>query len=113
MIESFRFTSKIPKVHYVDERGIIEEPYDSAEDMLKKKGFVVKVEKLFKWKNLPVAKVFFCNCQQFADLIRRNPGNTQLLAEYRNRISLHKVNRLVAGQEVRGSWCWRNNFCEV
>ena len=103
MIESFRFTSKIPKVHYVDERGIIEEPYDSAEDMLKKKGFVIKVEKLFKWKNLPVAKVFFCNCQRFADLIRRNPGNTQLLAEYCNRISLHKVNRLVAGQEVRGS----------
>ena len=103
MIESFRLTSKIPKVHYVDERGIIEEPYDSAEDMLKKKGFVIKVEKLFKWKNLPLAKVFFCDCQRFADLIRKNPGNTQLLAEYFNRIFLHKVNRLVAGQEVRGS----------
>ena len=40
MIESFHLTSKIAKVHYADERGIIEEPYDSAEDMLKKKGFV-------------------------------------------------------------------------
>ena len=103
MIESFRLTSKIAKVHYVDERGIIEEPYDSVEDMLKKKGFVIKVEKLFKWKNLPLAKVFFCDCQRFADLIRKNPGNTQLSAEYFNRIFLHKVNRLVAGQEVRGS----------
>ncbi|RMX52214.1 hypothetical protein pdam_00019209 [Pocillopora damicornis] len=91
----------IAKVHYVDERGIIEEPYDSAEDMLKKKGFVIKVEKLFKWKNLPLAKVFFCDCQRFADLIRKNPGNTQLLAEYFNRIFLHKVNRLVAGQEEK------------
>ena len=71
--------------------------------MLKKKGFVIKVEKLFKWKNLPLAKVFFCDCQRFADLIRKNPGNTQLLAEYCNRIFLHKVNRLVAGQEVRGN----------
>ena len=103
MIESFRFTPKIPKVHYVDERGIVQEPYGSAEDMLKKKGFVIKVEKLFKWKNLPVAKAFFCDCQQFADLIRKNQGNTQLLAEYCNRIFLHKVNRLVAGQEVRGN----------
>ncbi|XP_027036472.1 uncharacterized protein LOC113665018 [Pocillopora damicornis] len=92
---------EIAKVHYVDERGIIEEPYDSAEDMLKKKGFVIKVEKLFKWKNLPLAKVFFCDCQRFADLIRKNPGNTQLLAEYFNRIFLHKVNRLVAGQEEK------------
>ena len=103
MIESFRLTSKIPKVHYVDERGIIEEPYDSAEDMLKKKGFVIKVEKLFKWKNLPVAKVFFCDCLQFADLIRKNPGNTQLLAEHFNPVFLHRVNRLIADQEVRSN----------
>ena len=102
MIESFRLTSKIPKVHYVDERGIIEEPCDSVKDMLKKKGFFIKVEKLFKWKNIPLAKVFFYDCQRFADLIRKNPRNTQLLTEYLDRIFLHKVNRLVAGQEVRG-----------
>ena len=101
MIESFRLTPKIPKVHYVDERGIVQEPYDSKEDMLKKKGFVIKVEKLFKWKNLPVAKVFFCDCQKFARLIRKDQGNTQLLAEYYDRILRHKVNIFSADKEVR------------
>ena len=103
MIESFRLTPKIPKVHFIDERGIVQEPYDSKEDMLKKKGFVIKVEKLFKWKNLPVAKVFFCDCQQFACLIGKNAGNTQLLAEYYYRIHGHKVNRFSADQKVRGN----------
>ena len=100
MIESLRLTPKIPKVHYVDEREIVQEPYDSVEDMLKKKGFVIKVEKLFKWKNLPVAKVFFCDCQQFACLIREN---TQLFAEYCRRLFDHKVNRFSADKEVRGN----------
>ncbi|XP_022803178.1 uncharacterized protein LOC111340580 isoform X2 [Stylophora pistillata] len=39
---------EIPRIHYVDERGIIEEPYDSPEDMLKKKGFVIKEKVLFR-----------------------------------------------------------------
>lgn len=82
-------------VHYVDERGIIEEPC-AAEDMVKKKGFVIKVEKMFKWKNLPVARVKFCDCQRFADLIRKNPGDTSLFTDYCNRIFLHRVNRLPA-----------------
>lgn len=62
MIESFCLMLKIFKVYYVDEWGIIEELYDLVEDMLKKKGFVIKVKKLFKWKNLFVVKVFFCDC---------------------------------------------------
>ncbi|PFX17640.1 N-lysine methyltransferase SMYD2-B [Stylophora pistillata] len=92
---------KIPKVHYVDERGIIEEPYDSAEDMLEKKGFVIKVKEMYKWKNLPLAKVIFCDCQRFAKLIRKNPGDIRLLAEYYNRIPGHKVNRFAANQEEK------------
>ena len=57
-------------IYCIDERGVIEQPYQTPDDMANKKGFVVKVQKIYKWKNLPVAKVIFFDCQQFSEKFR-------------------------------------------
>ncbi|XP_015757152.1 PREDICTED: uncharacterized protein LOC107336599 [Acropora digitifera] len=57
-------------IYYIDERGVIEQPYATPDDMANKKGFVVKLQKIYKWKNLPVAKVLFFDCQQFSEKFR-------------------------------------------
>ncbi|XP_020627256.1 uncharacterized protein LOC110064535 [Orbicella faveolata] len=65
-------------IHYIDERGIVEEPYLAAESFTRKKGFVIVVQQLYKWKYLPVAKVLFCDCQRFADMFRNKSESTRM-----------------------------------
>ena len=88
-------------VYIVDERGIIEESYQTPDDMTNKRGFVIIVQKLYKWKHLPVAKVLFCDCQRFAELLRNDPtGGTQLIPAYFNQVFLHVIHRIPADQQV-------------
>ena len=88
-------------VYIVDERGVIEEPYQTPDDMIKKKGFVIIVQKLYKWKHLPVAKVLFCDCQRFAELLRNDSaGGTQLMGVYFSQVWLHLIHRIGADQQV-------------
>ena len=89
-------------VHCVDELGVLEEPYQTKDNMARKKGFVIKVQELYRWKNLPVAKVLFCDCQRFAEMLRNNStGGTQLMGAFYSATWLHLVKRIQADQEVR------------
>ena len=56
----------------------MEEPYQTPDNMSRKKGFVIVVQQLYKWKYLPVAKVLFCDCQRFADMLRNKSERTQM-----------------------------------
>ena len=103
MIESFRLKPKISMIYCVDEQGIPEAD-EFAKGKLKRKGFLIKVEKLFKWKSLPVAKVIFCDCEQFAASLDKDPRNTNLRKEHDHLISLYrKIQVLDVDQKVRGS----------
>lgn len=87
-------------MHVVDELGIIEEPYQTQENMLKKKGFVIKVQEMYKWKFLPVAKVVFCDCQRLADMLQSDPTDVHLMANFFSNTWLHLVHRILADGEV-------------
>ena len=87
-------------MHGVDELGIIEEPYQTQENMLKKKGFVIKVQEIYRWKFLPVAKVVFCDCQRLADKLQSDPTDVHLMANFFSNTWLHLVHRILADGEV-------------
>ena len=87
-------------IHCVEEKGIIEEPYQTPDDIVRKKGFIILVQNVCKWKNLPVAKVLFCDCQRYAAMLRSNPTDTRLLEAYFNRTVFHWVQRILADQQV-------------
>ncbi len=88
-------------VHCVDELGIIEEPYQTPDNMARKKGLVIKVQEMYRWKNLPVAKVLFCDCQRFAEMLRNNPNGTQVMGAFFSVTWHHLVERIVADEQVR------------
>ncbi|PFX17637.1 hypothetical protein AWC38_SpisGene18024 [Stylophora pistillata] len=92
---------KTPLVHCVDELGIIEEPYQTQDNMKRKKGFVIKVQEMYKWKFLPVAKVLFCDCQSLADKLQNNPTDVHLMANFFSNTWLHLVHRIVADGEEK------------
>ena len=97
------FPPTAPLVYCIDELGIIEEPYQTPDNMARKKGFVIVVQQLYKWKNLPVAKVLFCDCQRFADRLRNNLTETQmqLMRSFWSVTWFHDVDRIIADQQVR------------
>lgn len=87
-------------IQCVEERGIIEEPYQTPDDIMRKKGFIILVQNVYKWNNLPVAKVVFSDCQRYAAMLRKNPTDSRLLEAYFNRTVLHLVQRIPADQQV-------------
>jgi len=87
-------------IQCVDERGIIEKPYQTPDDIVRKKGFIILVQNVYKWKKLPVAKVVFSDCQRYAAMLRNNPTDSRLLEAYFNRTVLHLVQRIPADQQV-------------
>ncbi len=89
------FLKKMPMVYCVDERAIVEEPYQTPEHMARKKGFVIIVQELYKWKNLPVAKVLFCDCHRFAEMLRNNSSGTQLMGAFVFEMWLRSVQTVV------------------
>jgi len=92
---------KTPMIHCVEERGIIEEPYQTPDDIMRKKGFIILVQNVYKWKNLPVAKVVFSDCQRYAAMLRNNPTDSRLLEAYFNRTVHHLVQRIPADQQEK------------
>ena len=87
-------------MYCIDELGIIEEPYLTPDNMARKKGFVIIVQKLYKWKNLPVAKVLFCDCQRFAEMLRNKTTVTQLMGVFYSATWLHGRQKIFADQQV-------------
>ena len=88
-------------VHCVDELGIIEEPYQTPHEIARKKGFAVKVQGIYKWKYLPVAKVLFCDFQKFADMLRNDSSDKWLIGNYFSVTWYgNLVHRIVADQKV-------------
>jgi len=94
------FPPTAPLVYCLDERGVIEEPYQTPENMSRKKGLVIVVQQLYKWRYLPVAKVLFCDCQRFAERLRNESASTQmqLMRSFWSASWLHLVDRIVADQ---------------
>ena len=92
-------------IHCIDERGIVEEPYLTTESLTRKKGFVIVVQELYKWKYLPVAKVLFCDCQRFADMLRNKSESTQmeLMRSFLSVTWPRDVDRIFADQQVRAT----------
>ena len=90
----------MPKIYCVDELGVIEEPYQTPETMARKKGFVIKVQEMYKWKKVPVAKVLFYDCQRFADKLRSNATAAHIMKSFFSVTWFHAVQRIVADQQV-------------
>ena len=88
------------KIYCIDELGVIEEPYQTPDTMAKKKGFGIKIQEMYKWKNVPVAKVLFYNCQRFAGELRDDARAAQTMKSFFSVIWLNAVQRIVADQEV-------------
>jgi len=74
---SFHFFFNKPILICIDEPGIIETPYLAAESLTRKKGFVIVVQQFYKWRYLPVAKVLFCDCKRFADMLQNKSERTK------------------------------------
>ena len=87
-------------IYCIDERGVIEQPYQTPDDMANKKGFVVKVQKIYKWKNLPVAKVLFFDCQQFSEKFRSVLTAKETMDAFLSEAWFSRVERIVASQQV-------------
>lgn len=88
-------------IYYIDERGVIEQPYATPDDMANKKGFVVKVQKIYKWKNLPVAKVLFFDCQQFSEKFRSVLTAKETMDAFLSEAWFSRVERIVASQQEK------------
>ena len=75
--------------------------------MSRKKGFVIVVQQLYKWRYLPVAKVLFCDCERFADMLRNKSEATQmeLMRSFWAATWLHLVDRIVADPQVSATSC--------
>ena len=79
---------------------MIEQPYQTPDDMANKKGFVVKVQKIYKWKNLPVAKVLFFDCQQFSEKFRKVLTAKKTMDAFLFVAGFSRVEKIVASEEV-------------
>ena len=88
------------KIYCIDELGVIEEHYQTPDTMAKKKGFVIKVQEMYKWKNVPVAKVLFYDCQRFADKLRDHATAAQTMKSFFSVTWFNAVQRIVADQQV-------------
>ena len=87
-------------IYCIDERGVIEQPYQTPDDMANKKGFVVKVQKMYKWKNLPLAKVIFFDCQQFSEKFRDVLTAEETMCAFLSEAWFSRVERIVASEQV-------------
>ena len=87
-------------IYCIDERDVIEQPYQTPDDMANKKGFVVKVQKIYKWKNLPVAKVLFFDCQQFSEKFREVLTAEETMRAFLSQARFTRVERILASEQV-------------
>ena len=78
----------------------MEEPYLTPDAMAKKKGFVIKVQEMYTWKNVPVAKVLFYDCQRFADKLRDDATAAQAMKCFFSVTWLRAVQLIVANEQV-------------
>ncbi|XP_067033885.1 uncharacterized protein [Acropora muricata] len=102
IFNGFMRESKTARTIYcIDERGVIEQPYQTPDDMANKKGFVVKVQKIYKWKNLPVAKVLFFDCQQFSEKFRDVLTAEETMRAFLAEAWFSRVERIVASQQEK------------
>ena len=79
---------------------MIEQPYQTPGDMANKKGFVVKVQEIYKWRNLPVAKVLFFDCQQFSEKFHNVVTAEKTMNAFLSVARFSRDERIVADQQV-------------
>ncbi|XP_044174005.1 uncharacterized protein LOC114974698 [Acropora millepora] len=102
IFNGFMRESKTARTIYcIDERGVIEQPYQTPDDMANKKGFVVKVQKIYKWKNLPVAKVLFFDCQQFSEKFRDVLTAEETMRAFLSEAWFSRVERILASEQEK------------
>ena len=68
--------------------------------MARKKGFIIKVQEMYKWKNVPILKVLFYDCQRFAYQLRSDATVARVMSSFFKVTWLHMVERIVADQQV-------------
>ena len=91
---------KTPKIYCIEEPETIKEPYQTPDDLAKKRGFILKVLGLYKWKNIPVAKVIFYDCEKYAHQIRDERTGSRVVSSFSSVTWLNKVERILANQQV-------------
>ena len=91
---------KTPKIYCIEEPETIKEPYQTPDDLAKKRGFILKVLGLYKWKNIPVAKVIFYDCEKCAHQIRDERTGSRVVSSFSSVTWLNKVERILANQQV-------------
>ena len=84
----------------LDEREAVEEFGEAPGDLARKNGFLIKVQEIYKWKNVPVAKVLFHDFQRFAEKYRSGLTSEQTMASFFSVFWLDAVEGLIADQEV-------------
>ena len=68
--------------------------------MAAKKGFVIKVQEIYKWKKLPVAKVLFFDCQRFAERFSNVSTAEKTMFAFLSVALFSRTDRLVSSQQV-------------
>ena len=68
--------------------------------MANKKGFVVKVQEIYNWKNLPVAKVLFFDCEQSSDKFRNVLTAEKAMKAFLSVAWFCRLEKIVADQQV-------------
>lgn len=91
---------KTPKIYCIEELETIKEPYQTPADLAKKRGFILKVLGLYKWKNVPVAKVIFYDCEKYAHQIHDEGTGSRVMSSFWSVTWLNKVERIFANQQV-------------
>ncbi|XP_068748435.1 uncharacterized protein [Montipora capricornis] len=86
-------------IYCIDELGVIEKPYDTPVDMAAKRGFVIKVQEIYKWKKLPVAKVLFFDCQRFAERFSNVSTAEKTMFAFLSVALFSRKDRLVSSQQ--------------
>ncbi|XP_031572249.1 uncharacterized protein LOC116306350 isoform X2 [Actinia tenebrosa] len=91
---------KIPKVYALEDNPLVRAPYNTLDDIKRKKGFIIKVEKIYRWNYLPLIKIIFYDCKKYGDIMKKNPtGSEALVRSFLSTIMRASILRTWADQK--------------
>ena len=104
----FLYTQQLPIIHCVEEREVVLSPYQTPQDISQKKGLVIKVHELYKWKHLPFAKVLFYDCERFGNSLLGHPNapeSVRIASTFFSVALFHGVHRIATDMKASVSVC--------
>lgn len=68
-----------------------------------KEGFIIRVEKVYLWKNLPIAKILFYDCKYYGDIIKNvaSPEASRMITSFFQVSFACQPHRILADQKVK------------